>query len=335
MQSTLSTDRLLLRPFVPSDAAWVQRLAGDARIAGMTTNIPHPYPDGVAEAWIAAQADDARVGRGASFAVVMRDGGEPVGAMSLLHLHAGDARAMLAYWIGVAHWGQGHATEAARRIVRHATDDLGLTRIEGRCLARNLASARVLEKAGLVREGLLRRHVRRHGAFEDMLLYGLLMPGREPGTIASTGTIGVRPARAADAAALAALLPDLGYTAAEADVARRLDRLAGRYHDDVVLVAADAGRVVGVCHVQGVPLLATDGYAEVQALVVARDRQRLGIGRRLLDAAVTWSASRGYARVRLRSGLHRDDAHRFYEAQGFTRSKASYAFERWLAPGRG
>jgi GNAT superfamily N-acetyltransferase len=98
--------------------------------------------------------------------------------------------------------------------------------------------------------------------------------------------------------------------------------------ENAVFVAEFDNAVCGLCHLQGVPLLASDGYCEVQALVVASSKQRLGVGRMLLAHGVAWAASTGYTRVRLRSGLHREDAHLFYESQGFAKSRASYAFEK-------
>jgi GNAT superfamily N-acetyltransferase len=136
----------------------------------------------------------------------------------------------------------------------------------------------------------------------------------------------IRPAEKTDASGISILLPDLGYEAEERDVAARLMRLATR-PENLVMAAEVAGRVIGLCHVQGVPLLATDGYAEVQALVVSSKSQRQGVGADLLRASVVWASEQGYRRVRLRSGLHREQAHRFYESQGFKRSRASYAFE--------
>jgi hypothetical protein len=67
-QPTLTTERLILRPFVPADAKAVQRLAGDRAIADTTERIPHPYEDGMAEAWIATHAQQFRERKGCTFA---------------------------------------------------------------------------------------------------------------------------------------------------------------------------------------------------------------------------------------------------------------------------
>lgn len=136
----------------------------------------------------------------------------------------------------------------------------------------------------------------------------------------------IRTAKNTDATAIAGLLPDLGYLATPEEVARRLQRLSLR-SENCVFIALVEGKLCGLCHVQGIPLVASDGYAEVQALVVAATFRRVGVGGKLVRAAVAWSSVNGYERVRLRSGLHREEAHLFYESQGFTRSKPSYAFE--------
>lgn len=144
--------------------------------------------------------------------------------------------------------------------------------------------------------------------------------------ITAQAPVVIRPAEKTDALAIAMLLPDLGYKAEESEIAVRLVRLGTR-PENLVLVADVAGEVVGFCHVQGVPLLASEGYVEVQALVVGSRNQRQGVGAALLGFAVQWASGLRYRRVRLRSGLHREESHRFYESQGFKRSRASYAFE--------
>jgi len=143
--------------------------------------------------------------------------------------------------------------------------------------------------------------------------------------------VNIRLLHATDADALVALLPDLGYTATAAQIACRLAALR-EWPDQEAFVAEIDGRIVGLCHAQGVRLLASDGYAEIQALVVSAACQGRGICRQLLDHACAWAAARGYERVRLRSNVVREGAHAFYEHLGFEKSKASYAFERRITP---
>ena len=140
----------------------------------------------------------------------------------------------------------------------------------------------------------------------------------------------LRPMSPADVPAVVRLLPDLGYEATQEQLARRLAALR-EWPDQEAFVADDGGAIVGLCQVQGVRLLVSDGYAEVQALVVAAACQGRGIGRALLAHACDWAFARGYERVRLRSGLQREAAHAFYVAQGFTQSRGSFAFEKWRA----
>lgn len=139
-------------------------------------------------------------------------------------------------------------------------------------------------------------------------------------------TINVREMLATDCAAVAALMPDLGYAATTAQVEERLSLLSTR-PDNAFFVAEFDGQIIGWSHVYGVRLLETEGYAEIGGLVVAASYQRKGSGTKLIRKSELWAISRGYTRVRLRSGVHREAAHLFYEARGYKKSNASYAFE--------
>jgi len=172
-QPTLTTERLVLRPFVPTDAAEVQRLAGAREIAANTLTIPHPYPDGVAEAWIASHAPAHAEGKLAVFAVTQRHDGALVGAIGL-DITTADRRAELGYWVGVPWWNRGYATEGARAVVGYGFGVLGLHRIMARHFLTNPSSGRVLEKLAMQREGVLRHHVLKWGVFEDLAVYGVL-----------------------------------------------------------------------------------------------------------------------------------------------------------------
>lgn len=171
-QPTLTTERLVLRPFQQADAADVQRLAGDRDVASTTRLIPHPYPDGLAEQWIASLDGLYTSGRSASFAITQKDG-TLMGAIGL-SIEPADRHAELGYWVGRPFWNQGFCTEAGRAMLSFAFDVLALERVYAHYMARNPASGRVMEKLGMQREGCLRRHRFKWGEFEDLILYGIL-----------------------------------------------------------------------------------------------------------------------------------------------------------------
>jgi GNAT superfamily N-acetyltransferase len=145
--------------------------------------------------------------------------------------------------------------------------------------------------------------------------------------------LAIRPAHAGDADAIAALLPVLDYAASAREVLARLEHMATA-PDNIVVVAESDRHVVGMCQVQGIRLIASEPYAEVNTLVVGASHQGRGIGRSLVGWAVDWAQARRYSRVRLWSGIQRADAHRFYEAYGFSKSRTSHAFELLLPPQR-
>ena len=172
-QPTLRTDRLNLRPFMLSDASMVQRLAGVREVADTTLNIPHPYEDGVAEAWIRTHAPGFAARELAAFAITDPDD-LLVGAMSL-RLELAHQRAELGYWIGVPFWNRGYATEAAAAVIKFGFRDLGLNRIYSTHLVGNPASGRVMQKVGMSSEGCHRQHVIKNGRFEDVARYAILV----------------------------------------------------------------------------------------------------------------------------------------------------------------
>jgi ribosomal-protein-alanine N-acetyltransferase len=172
-QPSLTTERLLLRPFRLSDAFDVRTLAGEWAIADTTLTVPHPYPDGTAELWIATHATGFLAGKQATFAIEERATQTLVGAVGL-HIEARHSFAELGYWIGVPYWGRGYATEAARAVVEFGLHTLGLNRIQARHFVRNPASGRVMAKLGMSLEGTLRQSMRKWDRFEDVAIYSIL-----------------------------------------------------------------------------------------------------------------------------------------------------------------
>jgi RimJ/RimL family protein N-acetyltransferase len=175
---TLHTRRLVLRPFVPSDANAVHVLAGAREVASTTLNVPHPYERPMADAWIAAHAATFAAGTGVTFALVQREGDALVGAMGLARSPRFQS-AELGYWVGVPYWGLGYATEAVHAVLDWAfaavPDGLGLHRVHASHLTRNPSSGRVMQKAGMRWEGCRREHVLKWDRFEDLAIYGVLV----------------------------------------------------------------------------------------------------------------------------------------------------------------
>ncbi|HEY0157238.1 MAG TPA: GNAT family protein [Thermoanaerobaculia bacterium] len=169
-QPTLRTERLLLRPFQPSDAAAVQQLASAYEVALNTASIPHPYPDGAAEGWIAMLPEQFEKGELHNFAMVF--GEHLIGSIGLMM--KGDGIAEIGYWVGVPFWGRGYASEAGRELVRYGFEECGLRRIYAGHYGRNAPSGRVLQKLGMQYEGTLRQHMYKWGEYLDVVYYGLL-----------------------------------------------------------------------------------------------------------------------------------------------------------------
>jgi len=169
----LKTHRLLLRAAEPRDAADIRRLAGAREVAATTLNIPHPYPEGAAEGWIAHQAQGWEDGSDAGFAIFEREGEALVGGIGL-RLASGHQRGELGYWIAVPYWNRGYCTEAAAELLRFGFEELALHRIHASHFANNPASGRVMEKIGMRHEGRRRGHVLKCGEFLDLEEYAVL-----------------------------------------------------------------------------------------------------------------------------------------------------------------
>lgn len=169
----IETPRLWLRGFMPADAAAVQFLAGAREVADTTAVIPHPYPDGAAEAWIATHHEAWNQHQHLTLAITTKGDGVLVGATGLTFAEEHD-RAELGYWIGVPFWGRGFATEAAGALTDFGFRVLGLQRVQAHHFARNSVSGRVLLKLGLRREGLALRAFKKHGRYEDLVGYAAL-----------------------------------------------------------------------------------------------------------------------------------------------------------------
>jgi [ribosomal protein S5]-alanine N-acetyltransferase len=170
---TLRTARLRLRPFTSADADALFTLHSSAHVLRYW-DAPPWSERGRAERFIAACRQMADEGTGARLAIDRRSDGTFLGWCSMTRWNPDHRSASLGYCLTDAAWGRGYATEAAGALVGWAFATLDLNRVQAETDTRNLASARVLEKVGFVREGTLREDCIVNGEVSDSWVYGLI-----------------------------------------------------------------------------------------------------------------------------------------------------------------
>jgi RimJ/RimL family protein N-acetyltransferase len=147
----LGTERLILRAPRRGDVKAIASLLNDRRIAANTARIPHPYGAGDAEQFVAsANRQDGE----ATFMIFSAD--KLIGGCGI------DPRedAEIGYWLSVASWGHGYATEAVRALVDYAFGELCHETLAAGARVTNPASRRVLEKCAFQWTGVRLTRIR-------------------------------------------------------------------------------------------------------------------------------------------------------------------------------
>lgn len=166
----LLTPRLRLREFRLDDFATTHVYGSDPEVTKYMTFGPNSEAETrvFLDRVIAQQAEQPRPGY--ELAVELRETGEHVGGIGF---RAGK-RADFGYVFRREAWGKGYATEGARAILTFGFGELKMHRIIATCDVRNVASAHVLEKLGMRREGHFLKDAFMRGSWRDSYLYAIL-----------------------------------------------------------------------------------------------------------------------------------------------------------------
>lgn len=163
-----------LRRFSPADMGSLAYHANNANIAvRLQDRFPHPYTEADARQFI----EYARSAEMESVFAIEVDG-EAAGAVGIMfqqdvYSQSGE----LGYWLGEEYWGRGIVSQAVKAMVQHAFGDLRLRRVYARIFSNNIASRRVLEKAGFQFEGMARQAVVKNDKVLDVFHYAILKSG--------------------------------------------------------------------------------------------------------------------------------------------------------------
>ncbi len=127
-----------------------------------------------AAAWYARIGVARALGTTLQFVIAEKESDVAIGSCLLFRFEEASARAELGYVLGRGYWHSGYMNEALRAVIACGFGPLALRRIEAEVDVRNRPSARVLQKLGFMREGLLRERWVGKGEVKDVEIYGLL-----------------------------------------------------------------------------------------------------------------------------------------------------------------
>jgi GNAT superfamily N-acetyltransferase len=144
------------------------------------------------------------------------------------------------------------------------------------------------------------------------------------------GELKIRRAKSGDAAQLAVLSGQLGYTATTPEMRKRLLGIKPASLHAIFVADAPEDGVIGWVHVSKQPLLEVEIRAEVNGLVVAEGQRSFGAGARLLATAEDWARKHGCKSMSVRSNVIRERAHKFYERNGYEHYKTQKSFRKPL-----
>lgn len=165
--------RCTVRSWDPRDAEALVRHANNRNVSKqLRDRFPHPYTMAAARAFLDRVVPIRPV---TNFAIDV--GGEPAGGIGFAPgTDVERFSAEIGYWLGEDFWGRGIVTEALSLVTEYAFTRLNVLRLFALPFADNLASARVLEKAGYEREGVLRSASVKFGTPRDQFLYARINP---------------------------------------------------------------------------------------------------------------------------------------------------------------
>jgi RimJ/RimL family protein N-acetyltransferase len=166
----LRDNELLLRPWNEGDIPALARACDDSDTARFIPQIPSPYTEDDARTWIGLCRDLWQTGDRLPFAIVHAENAELLGSIDVRLGEVGS----IGYWVAPWARGRGIATAALVLLSRWAIRERGVERLELTTHPENIASQRVAEKAGFVREGVLRSHIRFREGRRDSVLFSLL-----------------------------------------------------------------------------------------------------------------------------------------------------------------
>ena len=170
----LETERLLLRRMRPEDAEAMFAYASDPEVTRYVLWDTHNSLEDTRN-FLSLVAEGYGRGDFGGWGLVLKEADTFIGTCGLDADYSPEhALAELGYVLSRKYWGRGIMPEAVRAVIHFGFEELDLNRMESRCISENTASARVMEKAGMVYEGTFREREFIKDSYRDMKVYAIL-----------------------------------------------------------------------------------------------------------------------------------------------------------------
>lgn len=172
MQSKALTE-IRIRNWELSDAKALASAISNTKVQdNLRDGLPYPYTEDDGKAYINAMLSEDKNN---TFAFAITANGKVIGSIGVfrqsnIHRQTGE----LGYYIAEEYWGKGIMTKAVKQICKYVFDNSDINRIYAEPFSFNIASCRVLEKAGFKYEGTLRNNAVKNGKLIDMKMYSRL-----------------------------------------------------------------------------------------------------------------------------------------------------------------
>ena len=169
----LETENLTLRKMTLDDAEDIFAFCQDVQVFEFLGGRPHAHLEETRN-FIKTITEKYERKEGIFWGLFHKKHGKLIGDCGFIYWRRDQKRAELDYLLSRKYWNQALMTEAVKEIIRFGFENMDLDRIEAICEPANIASARVMEKAGMQFEGVLRNYIQHGGKPLDMKMHSII-----------------------------------------------------------------------------------------------------------------------------------------------------------------
>lgn len=166
----LETERLILRKITMEDIDDIHTYASNPEVSKYVFWNAHDTRE-VTEKYVKMILALYEEGKIAPWGIQYKKNHTLIGTADFVSWQPQHKTAEIGYGLSKDYWGLGIATEAAKELIRFGMSEMDLVRVQAKCIVANKGSERVMEKAGMEFEGILRKFIYVKGAHYDVKMY--------------------------------------------------------------------------------------------------------------------------------------------------------------------